>query len=153
MKRKIIWYTGWVFDLFHIGHLNLIKFAKSQCDTLIVAATTDEYTFRIKGKYPIVSFDERAAILSSIRFVDQVISQDVWATEDFVEYLILLQKELQFDVIFKWIDMKWTPRWIRIEEEFSKIWVQVIFSDTIVTSSTRIKERIVYSYNNRVSPP
>jgi glycerol-3-phosphate cytidylyltransferase len=72
----IIGYTTGVFDLFHIGHLNILKAAKAQCDHLIVGVTTDELSLERKGKLPIIPFSERVSIVSSIKYVDEVVAQD-----------------------------------------------------------------------------
>ncbi|NVO04366.1 MAG: adenylyltransferase/cytidyltransferase family protein, partial [Bacteroidetes bacterium] len=70
----IIGYTAGVFDLFHIGHLNLLKKAKGLCDKLIVGVSTDELTFSIKNKIPIIPFENRIEIVRSIKFVDVAIA-------------------------------------------------------------------------------
>lgn len=75
MTKKIIGYTTGVFDLFHIGHLNILKKAKLNCDYLIVGITTDELSELSKGKRPIIPFEERMEIISSIKYVDKVVPQ------------------------------------------------------------------------------
>jgi glycerol-3-phosphate cytidylyltransferase len=146
MKNKIIWYTAWVFDLFHIGHLNILKKAKSMCDELIVAVTTDEYTYIRKGKYPIIPYEERAEIIASMRYVDSVISQDIDSLEDFVSYSLRAQRELGFDIVFKWSDAEWSEKWTRLEEEFRKINVQIIFFPYTKTVSTTLLIKKLWEY-------
>ena len=73
---KIIGYTTGVYDMFHIGHLNILKRAKAQCDYLIVGVTTDELCFSRKNKYPIINQDERLQIIESIKYVDKAVFQD-----------------------------------------------------------------------------
>jgi glycerol-3-phosphate cytidylyltransferase len=146
MKNKIIWYTAWVFDLFHIGHLNILKKAKSMCDELIVAVTTDEYTYIRKGKYPIIPYEERAEIIASMRYVDSVISQDIDSLEDFVSYSLRVQRELGFDIVFKWSDAEWSEKWTRLEEEFRKINVQIIFFPYTKTVSTTLLIKKLWEY-------
>ena len=72
---KIIGYTTGVYDMFHIGHLNILKKAKEQCDYLIVGVTTDELCFSRKNKYPIINQDERLEIIDSIKYVDRAVFQ------------------------------------------------------------------------------
>ena len=71
-----IGYTSGVYDLFHIGHLNILKNAKSVCDKLIVGVSTDELVKKYKNKKPIISHSERMQIVSSIKFVDAVVAQE-----------------------------------------------------------------------------
>ena len=71
----VIGYTTGVYDMFHIGHLNLLKRAKEQCDYLIVGVSTDELVWHDKNKEPIIAFPERCAIVEAIRYVDQVVPQ------------------------------------------------------------------------------
>jgi len=130
-----------VFDLFHIGHLNLLMNAKSMCDKLIVGVTTDELTEQIKGKMPIIPFNERSAIIGSIKFVDIVVSQGkIDEISDYAKY--------KFDIIFKGDDWKGTARWNELEVYFQKKGVRVIFIPyTKETSSSQLKKRIGRLFN------
>ena len=74
-KKIIIGYTSGVYDLFHVGHLNLLRRAKSMCDRLIVGVSSDELVRKIKKKSTIIPFDERINIVQSIKFVDMTIPQ------------------------------------------------------------------------------
>jgi cytidyltransferase-like protein len=74
-KKQIIGYTTGVYDMFHIGHLNVIRRAKEQCDYLIVGVSTDELVQKDKGKTPVIPYEERAAIVSALRYVDMVVPQ------------------------------------------------------------------------------
>jgi glycerol-3-phosphate cytidylyltransferase len=130
----IIGYTTGVFDLFHIGHLNILKNAREYCDYLIVGVTTDEEVLRIKNRKPIIPYEERVKIVESIKFVDKAVPED---NAD----KILAWHEHKFDIIFKGDDWKGTPKWLRYEEEFSKLGVQVrYFPYTEGTSSTTLRE-------------
>lgn len=75
-KKYKIGYTTGVYDMFHIGHLNILKRAKEQCDYLIVGVTTDELCFKRKNKYPIICESDRMAIVAELRCVDQVVPQE-----------------------------------------------------------------------------
>ena len=75
MKKKIIGYTSGVYDLFHIGHLNLLKRAKEQCDYLIVSVSTDELAQEYKKRKPIICQEDRMAIVEAIKYVDKVVPQ------------------------------------------------------------------------------
>lgn len=130
----IIGYTTGVFDLFHIGHLNILKKAKSECDYLIVGVTTDEEVERVKNKRPIIPFEERAQIVEAIKHVDKVVPEE--DTDKLTAW-----NTLKFDRIFKGDDWKGTPKWNKYEEEFAKRNVEVVyFSYTKGTSSTQIRE-------------
>ena len=72
MKKYKVGYTTGVYDMFHIGHLNILKRAKEQCDYLIVGVSTDELVEDYKHKKPIIPFDERFAIVEAIKYVDKV---------------------------------------------------------------------------------
>lgn len=111
--------------------------AKSMCDKLIVGVTTDELTEQIKGKKPIIPFNERSAIVSSIKYVDIVVSQEkIDEISDFTQY--------KFDIIFKGDDWKGTAKWNDLEVYFQKKGVKVVFIPyTKDTSSSQLKKRIV----------
>jgi len=131
--KRIIGYTTGVFDLFHIGHLNILKRAKSQCDELIVGITTDELCMKLKNKVPVISFDERCSIVESIRVVDRVVAQDrIDGLADHGLY--------GFDRIFKGSDWEGSPKWTALEKEFAKKGVEVIYFEyTASTSSTLVR--------------
>lgn len=134
MKDKIIGYTTGVFDLFHIGHLNILKKAKEQCDYLIVGVTTDEEVKRIKNKIPVICFEERKQIVEAIKYVDQVVAEN---NADKIK----AWEELKFDVIFKGDDWKGSPKWNYYESFFSSKDVKVIyFPYTEGTSSTKLRD-------------
>jgi len=132
MKR--IGYTTGVFDLFHIGHLNILKRAKLECDYLIVGITTDELAMSVKGEKPFISFEERVEIVESIKFVDEVVPQTTYNK-------MKAWNNLKFDRMFVGDDWKDTKEWIQIEKNFSKYNVEIIyFSYTIHTSSTILRD-------------
>lgn len=131
--KKVIGYTTGVFDLFHIGHLNILKRAKSQCDELIVGVTTDELCMKLKNKVPVISFDERASIVESIRMVDRVIAQD--RIDELADHELY-----GFNRIFKGSDWEGSPKWTALEKEFALKGVEVIYFEyTASTSSTLVR--------------
>ena len=107
--KMTIGYTTGVFDLLHLGHLNLLKNAKKHCDKLIVGVTTDELSLSFKGKKPVVPFDERMEIIKAIRFVDEVVPQE--NVDKFEAW-----KKYNFDVMFA-SDTP-TEKWPKVEAEF-----------------------------------
>ena len=132
-KYKIGYATG-VFDLFHIGHLNIIKRAKEQCEYLIVGVTTDEEAIRVKNKKAIIPFEERLEIVQSIRYVDEAVPEDNTDKLD-------AWKKYHYNVIFKGDDWKDTPKWKNYEKEFTKLEVEVVyFPYTEGTSSTLLSD-------------
>lgn len=129
-----IGYTTGVFDLFHIGHLNVLERAKAHCDFHVVGVTTDEEVERIKGFKPIIPYEERARIIAALKCVDKVVP------EDSVDKLKAWDNH-HFDIIFKGDDWKGTDKWNRLEEEFEKRKVEVqYFPYTKGTSSTQLRE-------------
>ncbi len=74
LAKKIIGYTTGVYDMFHIGHLHLLKKAKNRCDFLIVGVSTDELVESYKNKTPIIPFEHRLEIIASLKFVDDVVA-------------------------------------------------------------------------------
>ena len=130
---KKIGYTTGVFDLFHIGHLNILKRARLECDYLIVGITTDELTMSVKGEKPFIPFEERMEIIESIKFVDEVVPQTNYNKME-------AWNNLKFDRMFVGDDWKGTKEWIKIEKDLSQYNVEIIyFSYTIHTSSTMLR--------------
>lgn len=131
--KKIIGYTTGVYDLFHIGHLNILKQAKSECDYLIVGVTTDEEVERLKGIKPFIPFEERIEIIKQIKYVDEVHAEH---NND----KILAWKELRYDKLFKGSDWKNTADFKRYDDYFkNKNVIIEFFPYTKGTSSTQIR--------------
>ena len=118
--NKRIGYTTGVFDMFHIGHLNILRQAKAKCDYLIVGVSTDEVVQQYKHKTPIISFMERMAIVGAIRYVDEVVPQ---TSMDKME----AWKKLHFDVMFHGSDWKGSDMYNKIVDEFKAVGVDVEF--------------------------
>ncbi len=130
---KVVGYTTGVFDLFHIGHLNVLRRSKELCDELIVGVTTDELSLSRKSKMPVIPFNERMEIVSSLKFVDRVVAQ---ASMD----KILAWQEIQFDRMFVGNDWQGTDAWQKIERDFAEFGVKIYYLPyTDSTSSTKLR--------------
>ncbi len=136
VERKItVGYTTGVFDLFHIGHLIMLKNARSLCDKLIVGVTTDDLV-SYKGKKSVIPFEERLEIVRSIRYVDAAIPQ--YDMNKFEAW-----EKLKFDVMFVGDDWHNTDKWKSLDEQFMEVGVKIIyFPYTKGTSSTLINETL-----------
>jgi glycerol-3-phosphate cytidylyltransferase len=133
----IIGYTSGVYDLFHIGHLNLLKNAKGLCDKLIVGVTTDELLLDYKKKKSVIPFSERIEIIRSIKYVDAAIPQ-----EDMDKYG--MWKKIKYDKLFVGDDWYESEKWQTIENQLNTYGVNVIyFPYTKKTSSTLINQILV----------
>ena len=135
-KKYKIGYTTGVFDLFHIGHLNILRRAKEQCEYLIVGVTSDELCMKRKNKYPIINAKERMEIVGAIRYVDKVIAQ---TDMDKLKAV----KAIGADAVFVGSDWKGTESWNRYEKEFREIGCNVVYLEhTDGISSTILREKI-----------
>ncbi len=133
----VIGYTTGVYDMFHIGHLNILKRAKEQCDYLIVGVSTDELVQHDKNKTPIIPFEERCAIVEAIKYVDKVVPQvdknkfGAWQTYGFHK-------------MFVGSDWQGTAQWKRFEEEFAPVGVEIVYLNyTEGISSTVLREKML----------
>ncbi|MFF7164685.1 adenylyltransferase/cytidyltransferase family protein [Streptomyces sp. NPDC008086] len=129
-------YAPGVFDLFHVGHLNILRRARDHCDRLIAGVCSDELVVRLKGRPPVVPLAERLQIVRSVRHVD-----DTYVAT--VDDKIGIWKEVGFDVIFKGDDWLGTDVWTTLEAEFASVGVKVVyFPYTVHTSSTLLREAL-----------
>ncbi len=134
-----IGYTAGVYDMFHIGHLNVIKNAKALCDYLIVAVSTDEVVQKNKNKTTVIPYEERAKIVEAIRYVDKVVPQDAYDIDSKIKAAI----ENKIDVMFVGDDWKGTDKWNEIEARLLKIGVEVVYlPHTDGISSTMLREAV-----------
>lgn len=137
MKKYKIGYTTGVYDMFHIGHLNLLKRAKEQCDFLIVGVSTDELCYSSKNKYPVIPYEERVEIVESIKYVDKVVPQinkDKFAAWE----------KYKFNAMFVGDDWKGKPLFIEAEKKLNDVGVDVVyFPYTKQTSSTILRNKIL----------
>lgn len=120
MKKYKVGYTQGTFDMFHIGHLNLLNNAKKHCDYLIVGVNTDQLVEEYKKKVPVVGEEERLTIIENIKAVDQAV---LTVTLDKMDAL----EKFHFDAIFIGDDWKGSSRWSATEEELKKQDVDVVF--------------------------
>ena len=116
----VVGYTTGVYDMFHIGHLNVIRRAKEQCDYLIVGVSTDELVMQEKNKAPVIPFDERFAIVEAIKYVDRVVPQT--DKNKFGAW-----ERYRFDKMFVGSDWKGTPQWDRYEKQFEPVGVEIVY--------------------------
>ena len=139
MNKYKVGYTAGVFDLFHVGHLNLLERCKEQCDYLIVGICGDDYVRDIKRKEPVYSENERLRIINALKCVDKAVIVSIEATED----KMIALKEFNFDVLFSGDDWKGSERYNRAEQQFSKYGVSIEYLPyTKGVSTTSIKEKL-----------
>ena len=132
----IVGFTTGVFDMFHIGHLNILRRAKERCDYLIVGVSTDEVVEEYKHHKPIIPFEQRAAIVEAIKYVDEVVPQ---TSMDKLEFL----KSRHFDVMFHGDEWKGTELYNQYEKDFAQYGARIEYlSHTEGVSSSMLREKI-----------
>jgi len=132
----IVGYAAGAFDLFHVGHLNILRQASAHCDFLIAGVVSDELCLATKGRLPVIPLQERLEIVSHISYVDRAVAEvhpdrlDTW-------------QDTHFDVFFKGDDWKGTEKGRRLERDFSSVGVEVVyFPYTVHTSSTALRRAL-----------
>ena len=137
-KIGVIGYTTGVYDMFHIGHLNVLRRAKELCDYLIVGVSTDELVLKDKKHKPIIPFEDRCEIVSAIKYVDAVVPQvdkdkmNAW-------------RKLQFQKMFVGSDWQGTEQWNGYEREFEEVGVEIIYlPHTDKISSTMLRKEVFH---------
>lgn len=134
----IIGYTTGVFDMFHVGHLNILERAKAQCDYLIVGVSTDELVQRDKNKMPIIPFNDRCRIVRAIKFVDEVVPQI-----DKDKLAAYHRLPVKFNKMFVGSDWQGTPAWKNFEKQFEPLGVEIVYlSHTDGISSTILRDKL-----------
>lgn len=129
-------YAPGVYDLFHVGHLNILRHARSRCDYLVAGVVSDEMAQLAKGRAPVVPLVERLEIVRSIRHVDAAFVETV---PDKLE----TWQQVRFDVIFKGDDWRGTPKGDKLEADFRTVGVEVVyFPYTVHTSSTQLRRAL-----------
>ena len=139
MKKYNIGYTCGVFDLFHVGHLNLLEKCKEMCDILIVGVCNDEYVHNIKKKTPVYTEEQRVRILNALKVVDKAVLVNVEETND----KMLAWQKFEFDVLFSGDDWKGSERYKKTERQFEKVGCVIeYFPYTQGIRTTQIKDKI-----------
>ncbi len=139
MSKYKIGYTCGVFDLFHVGHLNLLERCKEQCDYLIVGVCDDKYVREIKHKEPIYNEEQRARILNALKVVDKAEIVTIEETDD----KILAWNKFKFDVLFSGDDWKGSERYKKTERQFKELGASIEYLPyTKGISTSQIKENL-----------
>lgn len=129
-------YVPGAWDMFHIGHLNILLRAREQCDRLVVGVVTDETLLRVKGKLPVIPLDERVEVIRHLAMVDDVVV-------DFSANKIEVWERVGFDVLFKGDDWRGTAKGDRLEADMAGVGVRVLyFPYTVHTSSTLLRSML-----------
>jgi glycerol-3-phosphate cytidylyltransferase len=132
----VIGYAPGAYDLFHIGHLNILTRAADQCDKLIAGVVTDDVVLRAKGKAPVIPLAERLAIVSSVRYVDEAVP------DPYVDKF-QMWPNLHYDVLFKGDDWRGTEKGEALEARLAEVGARVVyFPYTLHTSSTLLRKMI-----------
>jgi glycerol-3-phosphate cytidylyltransferase len=142
MSRYKIGFICGFFDLLHDGHINILKFAKSQCDFLIVAVGTDEFMIERKHRESVLTYDQRVTIIKSIRYVDRVVPET-----DLDK--IAAYKKYHFDVMFAGEDHKTEQLYIQVERKLRTFGVDTVyFPRKNCVSSSNIRKKIIEKFSN-----
>ena len=129
----VIGYAPGAYDLFHVGHLNLLRRARLSCDYLIAGVVSDEVALRQKGRWPVVPEEERLAVVAAMDVVDEAVME---VTTD----KLLTWQSVRFDVVFKGDDWRGTPKWVALEAAFLALGVRVEYLPyTEHTSTTKLR--------------
>lgn len=145
--RTVRGYVPGVFDMFHVGHLNIVRQARLECDYLIVGVVADDVVAGIKGRAPVVPLEERIEIVAALRDVDEVVVDehadkfDAW-------------RELRYDVIFKGDDWRGTPKGVKLENDLAAVGARLVyFPYTRHTSSTILRAALDDMVDPATWPP
>lgn len=135
-RRGRAGYVPGVFDMFHVGHLNILRQARAHCDYVIVGVVSDEKALCAKGRPPVVPLGERMEILRHCTLADEVVAETV-------PNKVEMWERLRFDVIFKGDDWRGTPKGVALEAALIPLGVEVVyFPYTVQTSSTKLRDAI-----------
>jgi glycerol-3-phosphate cytidylyltransferase len=133
-------YTCGVFDLFHVGHLNLLERCKEQCEYLIVGVCNDDYVNNVKKKEPVINEKDRVRIINALKCVDRAELVDIETTND----KMLALSKFKFDVLFSGDDWKGSARYSKTEEQFKKVGASIEYLPyTQGISTTEIKNKML----------
>jgi glycerol-3-phosphate cytidylyltransferase len=132
-------YVPGVFDMFHIGHLNILRNARLHCDRLIAGVVSDEMAERAKGQLPVVPLAERLEIVRSVRYVDEAVVESV---PDKVE----MWRQIRFDVIIKGDDWRGTPKGLTLERRMADVGVEVAYLPYTAHTSSTLLRRVLLDH-------
>jgi glycerol-3-phosphate cytidylyltransferase len=136
MQGRKVGYAPGVYDLFHIGHLNVLRNSRQFCDHLIAGVVSDDLAQRVKGLRPVVPLEERLEIVQAIRYVDEAVVEDL-------PHKLEMWERLRFDVIIKGDDWKGTDKGDKLEADFAAVGVEVAYLPyTQRTSSTMLRRML-----------
>ncbi len=141
MKQQIVGYTTGVFDMFHIGHLNILKQARSRCDYLIVGVSTDDLVQSYKNKKPIIPFEERIEIVKAIKYVDEVVPQISMNKRQAWE-------KLHYDILFHGSDWKGSEMYNKVIQDLEEVGVKVVFLPHTQGVSSTLLADVLYKIQN-----
>ena len=141
-----IGYAPGAYDLFHVGHLNILRQAKSQCDFLVAGVVSDEICSRVKGHLPVIPLSERMEIVRNIRFVDEVYAE---MTIDKIDSW----HDLHFTHIFKGDDWRGTAKGQKLEADFSVLGVEVVYFPYTVHTSSSMLRRVLGALHAQTDGP
>jgi glycerol-3-phosphate cytidylyltransferase len=142
---EVIGYAAGAFDLFHVGHLNILRRARQQCDYLIAGVVTDEMLMETKGMLPVIPLAERLEIVRSIRYVDEALPETV---ADKLE----TWRRVGFNTFFKGDDWQGTPKGVALEERFCAVGVRVVYFPYTNHTSSTILRQALDALNSRNNP-
>ena len=142
MKKYKLGYTTGVFDMFHVGHLNILHRAKEQCDYLIVGVSTDENVLRYKHKKPVIPYKDRKAIVEAVRYVDEVVPQ-----EDMDK--MAAWRRLHFDALFHGDDWKGTVMYEEVETKLKSVGCDMVFIPHTDGISSSLLREAPHSFVNK----
>lgn len=138
-KKYKVGYTCGVYDLFHVGHLNLFERCKEMCDILIVGVCDDTYVREIKKKEPVINEKDRLRIVKALKSVDDAFLVDIETTNDKMK----AWERFKFDVLFSGDDWKGSERYLKTEEDFKPLGVSIEYLPyTKEVSTTMLKEKM-----------
>lgn len=138
-KKYRVGYTCGVFDLFHVGHLNLLERCKKMCDVLIVGVCDDTYVCDVKKKKSIINENDRVRIINALKCVDRAELVDIATTDD----KMLAYERFRFDVLFSGDDWKGSERYLRTEKQFEPLGVKIEYLPyTQGISTTELKKKM-----------
>ena len=132
-KGSVVGYVPGAWDMFHVGHLNILLRAREQCDRLVVGVVTDEALFKAKAKHPVIPLAERMQVVAHLNMVDDVVV-------DFSSNKLAVWERVRFDVLFKGDDWRGTAKGYKLEEDMASVGVRVhYFPYTAHTSSSMLR--------------